>query len=388
MTEENKLVVYVGPFSFPQGGAAAKRIYGNCITLRQLGYRVKVVSGQLATDGVTVSYYKDIPVISLSERLYEKLPRVLKHLLYLSAGKKAVQFLDGLDERPDAIILYSGYSPYLLRLIPWAKKNKVKIIFDAVEWYDPPSFISRFLSPYYLNIELAMRFLLKKCDGLIVISSFLESYYKEKVNNLVIIPPTVDCSQIEPRVILREDDTVKFVYAGSPGKKDALSSIISAIVSVASSGYKVQLNIAGVTEEGLKDYIPNLQINGLDKVIKCHGVVGAEKAADLVKDSDFSIIMRPDIRSVQAGFPTKFVESLSVGTPVIANLTSDLGFYLKDGINGYICKDDSVESLVDVLLSCINNNDFSTMRINARRAAEKYFDISAYSVYMKRIIES
>ncbi|MFM9662890.1 hypothetical protein, partial [Streptomyces scabiei] len=83
-------------------------------------------------------------------------------------------------------------------------------------------------------------------------------------------------------IVLHGDDTVKFVYAGSPGKKDALSSIISAIISVASSGYKVQLNIAGVTEEKLKDYIPSVKIDNLDKIIKCHGLVSAESAANLV----------------------------------------------------------------------------------------------------------
>ena len=202
------------------------------------------------------------------------------------------------------------------------------------------------------------------------------------------IPPTVECSQTQSRTVSHDCDTLKFVYAGSPGKKDALSSIVSAIISVASSGYKVELNIAGITKEKLKDYIPNVKLNNIDKVIKCHGLISAEAALNLVKDSDFSIVIRPDIRSVQAGFPTKFVESLSVGTPVVANLTSDLGCYLKHGVNGYICKDDSIESLVDVLIYSISNSDLNTMRINARTTAEKHFDVSVYRGQMKKIIES
>lgn len=388
MTENNKLVIYVGSFSFPKGGAAAKRIYGNCITLSKLGYRVKVASGQVASDGVVEGSYKDIPVVSLNERLYEKLPRLLKHLLYFSAGKKAIKWLDSLDEKPSAVILYSGYSPYLIRLIPWAKKNKVKLIFDAVEWYDPPGMFSRLFSPYYLNIELAMRYLIRRCDGLIVISSYLNDYYKSKVKGVVVIPPTVDCARIEPRISSREDDVVRFVYAGSPGKKDALASIISAVISVASSGHKVELNIAGVEEEMLAGYMPNVCMGSVSEVVKCHGLIDAESAADLVKNSDFSIIIRPDIRSVQAGFPTKFVESMSVGTPVIANLTSDLGVYLQDGENGYICKDDAVESLVSVLTRSVNADNDHKMRVCARETAEKYFDVSIYSDHMKRIIES
>jgi glycosyltransferase involved in cell wall biosynthesis len=36
-----------------------------------------------------------------------------------------------------------------------------------------------------------------------------------------------------------------------------------------------------------------------------------------------------------AGFPTKFTESISCGTPVITNKTSDIEDYLIDGMNGF-----------------------------------------------------
>ena len=37
-----------------------------------------------------------------------------------------------------------------------------------------------------------------------------------------------------------------------------------------------------------------------------------------------------------AGFPTKFVESISCGVPVIMNDTSDIRQYLSDGKNGIL----------------------------------------------------
>ena len=37
-----------------------------------------------------------------------------------------------------------------------------------------------------------------------------------------------------------------------------------------------------------------------------------------------------------AGFPTKVVESMSLGVPVITTNTSDLAKYVIDGVNGYI----------------------------------------------------
>ena len=42
----NKTVFYIGPFSFPNGGAAARRILGNYLSLKDNGFDVKILSGQ------------------------------------------------------------------------------------------------------------------------------------------------------------------------------------------------------------------------------------------------------------------------------------------------------------------------------------------------------
>lgn len=379
MTKDRKLVVYVGPYGFPDGGAAARRIYGNCLSLQLAGYDVAVASGQMSE--TTEKLYNGIPVVSLNERRHENLPALLKHLMYFSAGKSTVDWLDSLKIKPTAIILYSGYSPYLIRLIPWAKKNRVKLIFDVVEWYDPPNFFSKLLSPYYLNIELAMRFLIKKCDGLIVISDYLKSYYEPHVKCLVKIPPTADLVHINPVDSRIDNRPVRFVYAGTPGKKDSLPLIILAMLIADEHGERVEFHIAGVPKDKLPDFLPSsgYRQETIDRVLKCHGVLSHEDTVKLVSESDYSILLRPDIRSVQAGFPTKFVESMAVGTPVIANLTSDLGAYLKDGINGFVCPRSDVESLVNVIKRSLGASQNVEMRNSARSTAETHFSPQRYT---------
>ncbi|PHQ16523.1 glycosyltransferase [Marinobacter profundi] len=386
MNKGRKLVAYVGPYSFPDGGAAARRIYGNCLSLRSAGYDVVVSSGQLADSQEEM--FNGIPVVSLNERRHEHLPTLLKHLMYFSAGKNTISWLDSLERKPDAIILYSGYSPYLIRLLPWARKNNVKLIFDVVEWYDPPNWLSRFMSPYFLNIELAMRFFIKKCDGLIVISEYLKKYYAHQVKNIIKVPPTANlaCGDVVERD--SSDNAVKFVYAGTPGKKDALSSIILAILRAGASGQNVELHIAGVSRNNLGDFIPvsGFSQSEIDKVIKCHGILSHRDTISLVRSSDYSIILRPNIRSVQAGFPTKFVESMAVGTPVIANLTSDLGVYLKDGVNGLICPNFDVESLVKVIARSVDLAQDQIMRKRAKETADVYFSPDNYSEEFIKLI--
>jgi glycosyltransferase involved in cell wall biosynthesis len=386
MIDGRKLVVYVGPYAFPDGGAAARRIYGNCISLKSAGYDVVVTSGQMSDDFNLE--YNGIRVVSLNERRYERLPTLLKHLMYFSAGKATVEWLDSLDKKPESIILYSGYSPYLLKLLPWAKKNGVKLIFDVVEWYDPPSLIARFFSPYYLNIELAMRHLIKRCDGLIVISDYLRKYYAPAVKNIAQVPPTVDLVNITPSNRDLRQNSTKFVYAGTPGRKDALSSIIAAVLKADALGERVEFHIAGVPRERMIEFLPSTD-NASDfvgRVVKCHGVLNHSDTMSLVSVSDYSIILRPDKRSIHAGFPTKFVESMAVGTPVIANLTSDLGRYLKDGFNGFVCPNSDIDSLLEVIKRCSQHNGREGMRLRARETAESYFAPEIYSDEFLKLI--
>ena len=59
-------------------------------------------------------------------------------------------------------------------------------------------------------------------------------------------------------------------------------------------------------------------------------------ALQIVRAADFTVLLRPDARFAHAGFPTKLVESLSLGVPVLANVTSDISEYVRDGREGIL----------------------------------------------------
>ncbi len=391
-----KHIIYVGPFSFPDGGAAARRILGVAQTLQSLDYKVSIGTGQSNVDNEAYIEYKNIPVYSLNERTAEKYPTFLKHLLYFGMGKKTISWLNSLKEKPSAIILYSGYSPYFIRLIPWCRKNNIPLIFDAVEWYDPPSLIKGILSPYYWNIELAMRFLSAKSKNIIAISKFLQSYYSARGCTIIRIPPTLDVSAVVPRLtdIKNKPDQIVLGYAGTPGHKDLLDNVLSAILSIDPGGKEFKFNIVGITERQLLAYpaLANRGIKKLPPCFICFGIVSQSEAMEVIKNSDFSVLLRPDKRYAKAGFPTKFVESLSVGTPVIANFTSDLSEYLKDNDNGIVCADESEESMKQGLLRAkkLYRTELLRMRVKARSSAENSFDISvnrdSFQVFLDNLI--
>ena len=189
---------------------------------------------------------------------------------------------------------------------------------------------------------IRMRIAQKKCDGIIAISSCLNNYYK-KYSVCVTLPPIIDRNnpkwESRPRTDNRTDR--RLCYIGSPGArmgKDRLNVIIEALFQCGCRN--LSLEIAGITRENYEKFFP-AHHEMLEKLIGedrlCfHGRLEHKAALELLKTADFSIFYREDNRMTRAGFPTKFVESISCGVPVITTETSDLKKYLRDGRNGLV----------------------------------------------------
>ena len=97
-------------------------------------------------------------------------------------------------------------------------------------------------------------------------------------------------------------------------------------------------NIYGLT---LKEYLFVVQkhkdvLEKLKNKIIFHGKVSNLEAKNKISKADFSILFRNVNKMTSAGFPTKVSESISCGTPVITNSTSDLEHYIINGKNGFL----------------------------------------------------
>lgn len=390
---ENKgIIVYVGPFSFPDGGAAARRILGNARAIQDCGYKVIIGSGQMTevTGEKEKTFYKGFEVYSLGERIAEH-RGVIKNIIYLVMGRKTVKWLDRMNPKPVAVILYSGYSPYFLRLLPWCKKNNIPLIFDAVEWYQAKNHLQSLTSPYYWNIEWAMRGLSIKARNIIAISSYLNNYYENNGCRSAIVPPTIDTREYKIMSAMpNTDDKLSLAYTGSPGHKDLFGNCLEATLRIDPEGDRMVFKVAGLTEDQILRYaaLRNRGYSSLPPSIQTIGKVGHAAAIELVGRSDFSILQRDINRVSTAGFPTKIVESLTVGTPVICNLTSDLDKYIHDGEEGILCKGASVKDLITALEKALKLKvtERKRMRLSARRRAEISFDYRNYISLLNNLI--
>jgi glycosyltransferase involved in cell wall biosynthesis len=170
---------------------------------------------------------------------------------------------------------------------------------------------------------------------------------------------------------------LRLVYCGSPGRKDLLGAVIEAVDRVHRAGVAVSLTLCGPSTEQVRRLVGG----PVPPSVRCRGSLPQQDVPAIIRRADFSVILRRDARYAHAGFPTKFCESLANGTPVIANLTSDLGRYLHDGREGLVCQDPSVDTLCSVLAAAARLSPArrAAMREAARRQALASFDYRAFA---------
>lgn len=381
-------IIYITPVLVPGSSAASKRILANAKLIQLLNYEVEIYSGlniseKQLVDGVTV-----IPSgveIEESNGL-NKLLAYRKSVLYF-IEKITKQDLTKLN----GIILYSGYSFYLSPLLPWCKKNCIPIIFDAVEWYTPTKFYHWLFKPYFWNTEVAMRYFIPKTKNVIAISTFLDKYYKEKKCTTVILPPLF-YEKLNKKKSYRKS-SLRLSYTGSPGKKDNLNQLIEAILELNNEkkSKTIQFEVAGINSNQLLNYkaFKEKNIRYLPENFKAYGYVPMKKAQEITANSDFSILFRKKDKTNTAGFPTKAIESLSLGTPIFLNYSSDLHLYLQDNLNAVVIDDFEVSTIKKAINRILEmpNKKLDEMTKNALETANKNFLISSKKMIMNTFLK-
>jgi glycosyltransferase involved in cell wall biosynthesis len=354
------------------------------------GYDVVILSAQMPTDDSTaVELAPNIRVISTGERDAEHLPRSLRRAKYVLMGSRTKHWLTNAPSNPAAVIQYSGYTPYLTRLKRVCRSRGIPLLFDAVEWYTADSTLQFMMSPYLWNIEYAMRTLIPSLDGVITISSYLTNYYTRAGVPVTQIPPSLDTKEIRPQLLAsNRRQPLRLAYCGS-ASYDLLNTAIHAVCELDPDGHKIVLDIAGPTRGEVLKTLALPAHSHLPPSVNFLGRVPHETALETIRSADFQMFLRETNRATTAGFPTKFVESMAVGTPVITTMTSDLAEVLTDGENGLICPSPRPQDVVATLRRAVecSTADLAAMRSRSRQIAERHYDYRQYATPLSKIIE-
>ena len=377
-------IVICGLLKFPAGDAGSLRQYQLAVMLRELGHDVLVV-GLGETNNRQIEKYGEVDYISFRYGDNKLQNKVLSHLLYWKNLKKILG-----DYAPDVILMDDLGPSKTIKLKQYCKVRQIRLIHDSVEWYSPEQFKHGKFSLGYIRKDILNRFLIDKTCGVIAISRYLEDHFKAKGCFCVRIPIVITEADLCKEKDLPEDKVV-FTYAGQPGKKDYLHVMLDAFALLPDELLqRVVFNIVGCTKEQMIAAGISVEVlNKLEMQLAIHGRVSHDKVLHILKGTHFTLLMRSsEQRYAKAGFPTKVVESLSRSTPVICNLTSDLGEYLADGGNALLVEECCPTSLQRQLCRAIEMSKIqrADMCSSACKTASKRFSYGEYLATLGELI--
>lgn len=378
-------ILYVGAFELPDKDAAAHRVLNNAKAFKELGYNVVFIDvdrGEKNKDYI-IKNKKNIGFDCWSRKFPKNIFEWIKYLIGIKELKEIILEYKNVK----AVICYNYQAIALARLNKYCSKNNIKVISDCTEWYEDNRIIKK------IDTILRMKYINKSIDGVICISSYLEKYYKNSVKTLV-IPPLVDLQEekwkLNPKII--SSDKVNFVYSGTPGKhKDKLNYIIENLSKLNNSNYI--FTIIGIDKKKYLEYYPEhiKLLNNIEDKVKFLGRISHEESIKYVKGADYVVFIRENKRVNNAGFPTKFVESISCGTPVVTTRTSDLDKYLQNGENGFFINIEDNNEIVVILNNILNKSkeDIIKMKeicINSKKFYYKNY-VSDFEFFLSKVLK-
>ncbi len=354
---KHKNILYVGGFELPDKNAAAHRVINNSKIFSSLNYSIYFngINKSIINDELDFTEFNADNYVFYSKAI--RYPdSVIKWFYYITSISKVKKIIeDDLKENVSYVIAYNYPALKLWRLKKYCSKRGIKIIADVTEWYQPEG--AFFLKAIKIIDSIArMRFVHYKMDGLIVISNYLLNYYKRK--KCIKLPPLVDKNAIKWRnnILNSENKIITLNYVGSPGagKKDRLDLIIGSLSQIKEEAPGFVFQIIGISESEYNMSFPKQPIpENIKDQVSFLGRMEHADAIEKLKSTDFSIFLRNNNLVNTAGFPTKFVESINLGIPVLTNNTSDLADYLINGKSGFILDISTPERLNNTLRNAI-----------------------------------
>jgi glycosyltransferase involved in cell wall biosynthesis len=375
-------ILYIGGFKLPDKNAAAQRVVANAQIFKKLGYKVTFLG---VTDDCEKVSIDDFEILNV------KYPNTFKQWIIYLFDINSIINIVRTHTNIKIIIAYNYPSFALYRLLKFCKKRNIKLISDCTEWALIENNFS--IKSIIKNLDTYLRMVLihPKLDGLIAISTFLFKYYNPIMKNVINIPPLINKLNQKWAVEKYDpinDKDITLVYAGETNnRKDRIDKVIQVLTSLNDKKItNFKLIIIGLNEMQFKElYNIEKSFKIIDRITFL-GRVPHLEVLQIVKKADFTIFVRDKNKITDAGFPTKFVESISCGTPVLTNKNDNLKEYLTPFETGFEINSNSEHELEESLKSILKMNKKEVLKMKDFCLKNSIFDTNNYIKSFKTLV--
>lgn len=370
--------------------AATGRVYDLANIMRAAGYKPIIIG--FSNNRSAINDEKNYAIYIVKK---EYVPGLKKAANFFEVNKNLKSTLSTIFKRERVVgLLYqSAFARLIFPTLFAALKSKIPLGVIANDWYE---YSGDNLS--YFETELTWRSIYPHFHNFIVTSTFFQQYFMSaRKSNVLYIPAIFNISSM-PAINDKEpydSKRTRIAYAGNmKNKKEQIDLVIRAIADLKNTCPEnhIELHLYGNEEIEIRTSLGEDQrlLDDIKEHLFFHGFVERTRLQQELQKMDFTILVRPHKRYAEAGFATKFAESLCLGVPVIANLTGDIGNYLQDGKNGLVIEHNTIAAIKSALIRAdyLTYQEKCSMRKSALEMGRRNFNLYGYVEAMKEFLSN
>ncbi|MBN8547153.1 MAG: glycosyltransferase [Ignavibacteria bacterium] len=241
----------------------------------------------------------------------------------------------------------------------------------------------------FLFDKLYSQLLFKCFDNFVIMTTKLKEYFDDKKKSdakSILAPMTLDFSKYEFQRREIRSNREYIAYCGTMNfNKDGVDNLLRAFKLISVQYPNLFLYLIGDLEGSREtlDLIDELEIS--DKVIGT-GYVTGDTYLNYLSEARVLCLARPKTPQNENGFPSKLIDYLATGKPVVTTDTGEVSKYFKDDESIFFATAGDYMDFAKKLLSVLENYDHSlSVGVKGRQVAMKNFD---YISVTKRIISN
>jgi len=310
---------------------------------------------------------------------------VIKEIFRTLALKKPlISWIHEKRNEKKIVIIYSVQSLWLgaAKVVKKANPN----IHICIIVPDLPAYISMSKDRYFIN-RLYKKYRIKKCnkyikymDSFVFLTESMNSYFNNKKPYVVIEGIAENSNNYKENYIKKYSNDDKIIlYTGTLTRKYGVIDLVRAFMLIEHKDYKLIICGEGETKQEIIDY------SAMDKRITYLGLLETEEIINLQNSATVLINPRKNTEEyTKYSFPSKILEYLTSGTPVIA--------YKLDGVPDeydeyiYYIDGNRLEDISSKIIEVCNKSADERQRFG-RRARKFVLEEKNGNIQAKKIIE-
>jgi glycosyltransferase involved in cell wall biosynthesis len=224
------------------------------------------------------------------------------------------------------------------------------------------------------------RHVVPQVDGLLVISYYLREYYSKCLarERILLTPILGDKEEFEVAETSTKSGTTQLLWLGTFRPFEGLEFLVDALTELDRLGSEFHCSIFAVSQKHAafaRHIQARIQERGLSGHVTLNKQVPKPELIRVLRDADIVLLPRQDSELNRSNFPTKMVDYLFAGKPIVSSRVGEIPLYCEDGVQIVYPADSSPLAFAIAIQELIKDPQRAIgLGRQARQLAEEVFD--------------